>query len=177
MWSAWTCQANCPVHLLAGVGGAAGCRPQAVGAGGVQRPHGARRAAACPWPPLQPLLVGAWVGYSGLLWVRSMVHCQGFFVFDNVVRLRASGGCGCRACSHLSACAWPRVLLQTSCSSASCCRGYNSTLRFGLLPVSTFCNGHAFFVQVLTVRWQLGWPGVRRQRAGALGVLCSQLPG
>jgi hypothetical protein len=31
-------------------------------------------------------------------------------------------------------------------------RGYNKKLRAGILPVSTFCSGHTYFVQRLPMR-------------------------
>ena len=35
------------------------------------------------------------------------------------------------------------------------CRGYHGKLKFGILPVSTFCSGHTFFTQRMPFKLKL----------------------
>ena len=48
-----------------------------------------------------------------------------------------------------------RYRLCYSSNPCSPCRGYRGKLKFGVLPVSTFCSGHTFFTQRMPFKLKL----------------------
>ena len=57
-------------------------------------------------------------------------------------------------CTHPVPCTLRRKFPSTK-PDLRACRGYQGTLKFGILPVSTFCSGHTYFVQGMPFKLKL----------------------